>query len=213
MVTEEIRLNERLEGGGLEVTETDFGEYIVQLAGDRPSHIILPIIHMTRGDVGRLFERRLRVPYTDDPGALARIARATLREHFLRADMGTTGANFGVAEEGAICLVSNEGNIRMVTTLPRIHVAILGIEKIGGHAYGDTYPGPMGAVLTPALRGILRRRTGDGWTRQGPGPLGAWTEARDLHPPARKTFQEWWMTREGSGPRPRPGELIVVIGP
>jgi L-lactate dehydrogenase complex protein LldF len=238
MATEETHLNHALEREGMEVVETDLGEYIVQLAEDRPSHIILPIIHLTREDVGDVMHRRIGVPRTGDPQTLAGYARAKLREEFLRADMGITGANFGVVETGTICLVTNEGNGRMVTTLPRVHVAVMGIEKlvptladldvflkllarsatgqkittyttlvrgprrpgdecgpeamhvvlldngrsrilagenaeilgcircgaclnacpiyknIGGHAYGDTYPGPIGAVVTPGLRGL-----------------------------------------------------------
>lgn len=237
MLSEEIHLNTALEEAGFEVVETDLGEYIVQLAHDRPSHIVAPIIHMTRADVGRVMHRTLGTPPSDDPATLGRYARETLRRVFLDADMGITGANFAVAETGTICLVTNEGNGRMVTTLPRVHVALVGIEKvvpaladlvpllqllprsatgqqltayttlvngprrpgdscgpeavhvvlvdngrsrvlaseqaeilacircgacmnvcpvytaIGGHAYGDTYPGPIGAVLTPALRG------------------------------------------------------------
>lgn len=242
MVSEETHLNDALERAGLTVVETDFGEYIVQLAKDRPSHIVLPIIHMTREAVGHLMHDRLQVPVTDDPATLASYARARLRAEFLRADMGITGANFGVAENGTICLVTNEGNGRMVTTLPRIHVVLMGIEKlvptmadldrflkvlarsatgqkltayttllrgprradddcgpqemhvvlidngrsgmlegeiaeilacircgaclnacpvyktIGGHAYGDTYPGPVGSIVTPGIRGVT------GWT-------------------------------------------------
>jgi L-lactate dehydrogenase complex protein LldF len=242
MVSEETHLNDALETAGLEVVETDLGEYIVQLAGDRPSHIVAPIVHMTRADVGRVMHERLQTPFTDDPATLGRYARDRLRQVFLTADMGISGANFGVVETGTICLVTNEGNGRMVTTLPRVHVVMMGIEKliptlrdldrflkllarsatgqklsayttlingprrstddcgpdylhvvlldngrsrvlasdraeilgcircgacmnvcpvytsIGGHAYGDTYPGPVGAVLTPALRGL------DGWS-------------------------------------------------
>lgn len=238
MASEEIHLNTALERAGVEVVETDLGEYIVQLKRDRPSHIIMPIIHLTKEDVGRVVSDELRVPYTDDPQELAKIAREVLRDKFLRADLGISGANFGLVEEGALCLVSNEGNIRMVTSLPRVHIAIMGIEKlvknaaeldgmlrllarsatgqqltvytsliegprrtpqdegpeevhvvlldngrsttragaeaeilacircgaclnacpvyqqIGGHAYGDTYPGPMGAIWTPSLRGM-----------------------------------------------------------
>jgi L-lactate dehydrogenase complex protein LldF len=238
MVSEETHLNAALEAAGCQVVETDLGEYIVQLAGDRPSHIVAPIIHMTRGDVGRVMHERLQTPFSDDPATLGGYARERLRDVFLRADMGITGANFGVVETGTICLVTNEGNGRMVTTLPRVHVVVMGIEKviptladldrflkllarsstgqklsvyttlingprrpgdacgpeamhvvlldngrsrviasdsaeilgcircgacmnvcpvytsIGGHAYGDTYPGPVGAVLTPALRGL-----------------------------------------------------------
>ena len=238
MISEEIHLNTALERTGLEVVETDLGEYIVQLAHDRPSHIVAPIIHMTRADVGRVMHERLGIPFSDDPATLGRHARGTLRDVFLAADMGVTGANFGVVESGTICLVTNEGNGRMVTSLPRVHVALMGIEKlvptfddldrmlkllprsatgqkltsyttlingprrpqddcgpdaghvvlidngrsqlyagecaeilgcircgacmnvcpvyttIGGHAYGDTYPGPVGAVVTPGLRGL-----------------------------------------------------------
>jgi L-lactate dehydrogenase complex protein LldF len=238
MVSEETHLNDALESNGVEVIETDLGEYIVQLRNDRPSHIIAPIVHLTRQDVGRVMSERLSVPYTDDARELASIARARLRQEFLRADMGISGANFGVVETGTICLVTNEGNGRMVTTLPRVHVALMGIEKlvetmdeldsclkvlarsatgqkitvyttlvrgprgrgdadgpdalhvvlldngrsriragdtaeilacircgaclnacpvyrtIGGHAYGDTYPGPVGAIVTPGLRGL-----------------------------------------------------------
>lgn len=238
MVSEEIHLNAALEAAGIDVVETDLGEYIVQLAGDRPSHIVAPIIHMTRAEVGRVMHERIQTPMSDDPATLGRYAREKLRQVFLDADMGISGANFGVVETGTICLVTNEGNGRMVTTLPRVHVVLLGIEKlvptladldrllkllarsatgqkltayttlingprrsgddcgpeavhvvlidngrsrlmasenaeilgcircgacmnvcpvytsIGGHAYGDTYPGPVGAVVTPGLRGL-----------------------------------------------------------
>jgi L-lactate dehydrogenase complex protein LldF len=240
MVSEETHLNGALEKAGIAVIETDLGEYIVQLANDRPSHIIAPIVHMTREQVGRVMHDRLAVPYSDDTQTLARYARERLREEFLQADMGLSGANFGVVENGTICLVTNEGNGRMVTTLPRVHVALMGIEKlvptmadldrflkllarsatgqkltvyttlirgprragdecgpeelhvvlldngrtnmlagetaeilgcircgaclnacpvyrsVGGHAYGDVYPGPVGAIVTPGLRGLDR---------------------------------------------------------
>lgn len=238
MLSEELHLNDALAHAGLSVVETDLGEYIVQIAGDRPSHIVAPIIHLTRGDVGRVMHERLGTPLSDDPATLGRFAREKLRSVFLEADMGITGANFAVAETGTICLVTNEGNGRMVTSLPRVHVVLMGIEKvvptlgdlacllkllprsatgqkltaytslvsgprrsrdqcgpdalhvvfvdngrsrlfasesaeilgcircgacmnvcpvytsIGGHAYGDTYPGPVGAVVTPGLRGL-----------------------------------------------------------
>jgi L-lactate dehydrogenase complex protein LldF len=238
MATEETHLNRDLLEAGVDVLETDLGEYIVQLADTTPSHIILPIIHMTKESIGRIMHEKIKVPYTSDPEKLAKIARAKLREAFLSADMGITGANFGVVDSGAIVLVSNEGNARLVTTLPRVHVVLMGIEKlvpslddldlmikilgrsatgqkittytslisgprregepdgceemhvilldngrsrilggpiaeilgcircgaclnacpvyknIGGHAYGDTYPGPVGAIVTPGLRGV-----------------------------------------------------------
>ena len=130
MATEEIHLNEGLEAAGIAVRETDLGEYIVQLAKDRPSHIILPIVHMNRADVGRVMERELDVPFTDEPVALAAIARERLRADFLAADLGISGGNLAVAETGGIILVSNEGNIRMVTSLPRVHVALVGVDKL-----------------------------------------------------------------------------------
>ena len=238
MVTEETHLNHDLLNAGIDVLETDLGEYIVQLADTTPSHIILPIIHMTRGDIGQIMHEKISVPYTDDPEELTKIARAKLRDAFLSADLGISGCNFGVIDSGTVCLVSNEGNARLCTTLPRVHVAIMGIEKlvpsladfdlmikilarsatgqkittytsvisgprrpgdpdgpeemhvvlldngranilggelaeilgcircgaclnacpvyknIGGHAYGDTYPGPIGAIVTPGLRGL-----------------------------------------------------------
>jgi L-lactate dehydrogenase complex protein LldF len=238
MATEEVELNAALQAAGLAVVESDLGEYVVQLDRDRPSHIILPILHRTREQVGRTFARELGVGYTPDPAALARIARERLRGEFLAADLGITGANFGVVESGTLCIVSNEGNVRMSSSLPRVHVALLGIDKlvptfadldaalkvlarsatgqpstvyvslvngprrapdevapeelhvvlldhgrtrtlageaaemfacircgaclnacpvfqqVGGHAYGSIYPGPMGSVLTPTMRGL-----------------------------------------------------------
>jgi L-lactate dehydrogenase complex protein LldF len=130
MVTEEIELNEMLQSVDIEAIETDLGEYIVQLAREKPSHILAPAIHKSRGDVADLFVEKLGVARTSEPEELTKIARRRLREKFLSADMGITGANFAVAETGTIVLVENEGNIRLSTTLPRIHVAIMGIEKV-----------------------------------------------------------------------------------
>jgi L-lactate dehydrogenase complex protein LldF len=243
MVTEEIGLNPALMEAGIEVNETDLGEYIVQLAGESPSHIIAPAIHKTREQIGRLFAEKLGIAYTDDPPILTQAARKALRQKFLTADMGITGCNLACAETGHITTLSNEGNIRMATTLPRIHVAFMGMErvaarlqdhdilfrllsrgaaaqhmagyvsyiggprlpdqvdgpdefhliiidngrtkiladeefremlccircaaclnvcpvygKIGGHAYGFTYSGPVGAVVTPLLVGINRAK-------------------------------------------------------
>jgi L-lactate dehydrogenase complex protein LldF len=238
MASEEVHLNQALEEAGLRVVETDLGEYIVQLAGETPSHILAPAIHKTREQVAQLFQERLGMPPTDEIPVMTRTARAALREEFLHADMGITGVNFGVAETGTIVLVTNEGNGRLTSGVPRIHVALMGIERvvattddllvllqvlarsatgqklsvyttfltgparpddpdgpeefhlvlldngrsrllgteyaeslfcircgaclnvcpvyqeIGGHAYGATYPGPIGAVLTPALEGL-----------------------------------------------------------
>lgn len=243
MVTEEIGLNPALISAGIEVNEADLGEYIVQLAEEHPSHIIAPAIHRTRNDIGRLFAEKLGIPYTNDPPSLTRAARNALREKFLNADMGISGCNLACAETGHITTVSNEGNIRMATTLPRVHVAFMGMErivasledhevllrlltrgasaqnmavytsfiggprhpdqadgpdefhlviidngrtriladkefreilccircaaclnvcpvyaKIGGHAYGYPYSGPVGAVVTPLLVGINRAK-------------------------------------------------------
>lgn len=238
MVTEEIELNHALEAAGLQVVETDLGEFIIQLAGDTPSHIIAPVLHKTRFEIGELFRDTIDAAYTDDPTELNAIARRYLRDIFLSADMGISGVNFAVAESGSICLVTNEGNGRLTTTAPRIHVAVMGMERIvpsfgdlsvmlevlarsatgqrlsvytnivtgarrpgdpdgpeefhvvildngrssvlgtelseilacircgaclnvcpvyrsvGGHAYGSTYSGPIGAVVTPSLMGL-----------------------------------------------------------
>ncbi len=130
MVSEEIGLNDALMDAGIDVSETDLGEYIIQLAGETPSHIIAPAIHKTRDDVGRLFADKLDIPYENDPPRLTWIARKALREKFLAADMGTSGCNIACAETGHITTVSNEGNIRMSTTMPRVHVAIMGMERV-----------------------------------------------------------------------------------
>jgi len=130
MATEEIDLNEALEHAGVTPVETDLGEYIIQLAHEKPSHIIAPAIHKTKGQVAELFARELKREVAADAEVLTRIAREELRDKFLKADMGITGANFAVAETGTIVLVTNEGNGRMATSLPRVHVAIMGVEKV-----------------------------------------------------------------------------------
>ena len=131
MATEEIHLNDALQAIGVTPVETDLGEYIIQLAHERPSHIIAPAIHKTKGQVAELFSRELRRPgLPADPEVLTRIAREELREKFLQADLGITGANFAVAETGTVVLVTNEGNGRMATSLPRVHVAVMGVEKV-----------------------------------------------------------------------------------
>ncbi|MFB3921068.1 MAG: LutB/LldF family L-lactate oxidation iron-sulfur protein [Terriglobia bacterium] len=242
MVSEEIELNHALEAAGIRPFETDLGEFIVQMAGDRPAHIVAPAIHKTRHDVSNLFERNLHSEPTEVPEQLTAIARRALREKFASASMGLSGANFAVAETGTIVTIENEGNIRMCTTSPRVHVALAGIEKliprfadlavflrllgrsgtgqkltvytslltgprrpgedgpeemhvvlvdngriatladekmrevlhcircgaclntcpvyrkIGGHAYGWVYSGPIGALVTPQLAGIEKAR-------------------------------------------------------
>ncbi|MBZ4210925.1 MAG: iron-sulfur cluster-binding protein [Rhodoferax sp.] len=240
MVSEEIEFNHAMEAAGIEAFESDMGEYIVQLAGEKPSHIIMPAIHKTKQEIAELFAREVPgVSYTEDVDALIQIGRRVLRRKFADADIGLSGVNFLVAETGTLCLVENEGNGRMCTTVPRVHIAITGIEKvverlehvpplysllarsatgqsvttyfnlisgprkpdeldgpdevhlilldngrtqayadqqlratlqcircgacmnhcpvyarIGGHAYGTTYPGPIGAIISPHLLGL-----------------------------------------------------------
>jgi L-lactate dehydrogenase complex protein LldF len=130
MASEEIHLNHALEQAGIEVVETDLGEYIIQLAGETPSHIVAPAIHKTREQVAALFEQHLGMPPTQDIPTMTQTARRALRQRFMQAEMGISGVNFGVAESGAIVLVTNEGNGRLTTTTPRIHVAVMGIERM-----------------------------------------------------------------------------------
>jgi L-lactate dehydrogenase complex protein LldF len=237
MTTEEIELADALERVGVQAVETDLGEFIIQLARERPYHIIAPAVHKTREEVSALFQRHLGEA-GDDIAALTRTARRALREKFAAARVGVTGANFAVAETGSICVVENEGNARLCTALPPVHIVVMGIEKViprwddlsvflrllvrsatgqkltsyvslfsgprrpterdgpeefhlvlldngrsriladqrtrstlacircgaclnecpvylkvGGHSYGGLYSGPIGAVLTPQLRG------------------------------------------------------------
>ena len=130
MASEEIHLNPALEGAGITVVETDLGEWIIQLAKETPSHIIAPAIHKTARQVAELFSAAVGEQLPPDPEALTAAARQELRQKFFQADMGISGANFAVAETGTIVIVTNEGNGRLVTTLPRIHVAIMGMEKV-----------------------------------------------------------------------------------
>ena len=240
MVSEEIGFNHAMEDAGIEAFESDMGEYIVQLAGEAPSHIIMPAIHKTKQEIAQLFADEVPgVTYTEDVDALIQIGRRVLRRKFADADIGLSGVNFAVAETGTLCLVENEGNGRMCTTVPKVHIAITGIEKIveklehvppllslltrsatgqsvttyvnmisgprksgekdgpqevhlilldngrtqayaddelratlqcircgacmnhcpvyariGGHAYGTTYPGPIGAIISPHMLGL-----------------------------------------------------------
>lgn len=130
MATEEIHLNAALEKAGIEVCETDLGEWIVQLARQRPSHMVLPAIHLTRDDVAGLFSRVAGERLEPEIPRLVRVAREQLREKFLSAGIGITGANIAVAETGSLVLLTNEGNARLVATLPPVHVAVAGIEKL-----------------------------------------------------------------------------------
>ena len=240
MVSEEIGLNQALASKGIEAIETDMGEYIVQLAEETPSHIIMPAVHKTKQQIGALFAAKLPgVAYTENVDELIQIGRKVLRQKFAQADIGLSGVNFAVAETGTLCLVENEGNGRMCTSVPKVHVAVTGIEKvveklehvpplfslltrsatgqavttylnlisgprrrtekdgptevhlvlidngrtqayadeqlratlqcircgacmnhcpvyarIGGHAYGTVYPGPIGSILSPHLLGL-----------------------------------------------------------
>lgn len=130
MASEEVHLNAALEAAGHEVVETDLGEFIIQLAGESPSHLIAPAIHKSRFDVAELFTADAGRPIAPEIEAEAAYARIRLRQAFLDADIGITGVNFAIAETGSICLVENEGNGRMCTSLPRTHVAIMGMERI-----------------------------------------------------------------------------------
>lgn len=239
MTGEEIHLNEALQAAGYEVVESDLGEYIVQLRREAPYHFVFPAMHLTRGEISALFERELQTTPTNDPEALTMIARRVLRDKYITADIGISGANFAIAETGMISITENEGNARLTCALPKVHIALLGIEKIlprmvdlalflpmlatsgtgqlltaynslyggprqadecdgpeemhvvlldngrtrlladaeqrdalhcircgaclnvcpvykniGGHTYGTTYQGPIGAVITPHLRGL-----------------------------------------------------------
>ncbi|HEX4795311.1 MAG TPA: LutB/LldF family L-lactate oxidation iron-sulfur protein [Humisphaera sp.] len=239
MVSEEINLAHVLEQAGMDVVETDLGEFIVQISHDRPSHLVAPIVHKDRASIATLFSEYFGTPYNDDPKALTMQARAYLRDKFRKADFGMTGGNFLVAETGLLCCVENEGNQRQSVTTPRVLVSLVGIEKIiprmidlavmlklltrsatgapftiytnifgaprgpgekdgpeefhlvlidngrseilaseeyretlrcircgaclnacpiyrkiGGHAYGSVYPGPIGALITPIFKGL-----------------------------------------------------------
>lgn len=240
MVSEEMHLNSFLEKHDIEILETDLGEYIIQLADEKPSHIIIPAIHKNKNQISRLFHEKIPdTPFTEDVEELNAIARKTLRQKFYEGEIGISGVNVAVAETGTLCLVENEGNGRMCTSLPPVHIAIMGLEKVvekledvppwlrlltgsatgqlittyfnlissprlpgekdgpheihliildngrseilsdpelrqtlqcircgtclnhcpvytrlGGHAYGFIYPGPIGKILTPQIEGL-----------------------------------------------------------
>ena len=150
MASEEIHLNDAMQDAGIRVLETDLGEYIIQLAGTGPSHIIVPALHLTKEGIAKLFSEKLGVDAPADPVRLTEIAQYSLREEFLNAEMGISGANFLVAETGTIVLVTNEGNGRMCTTQPPLHVAIAGIDKVV----------PDWDTLTVLLKLLARSATG-----------------------------------------------------
>ncbi len=130
MVSEETELNDALTAAGIETLETDLGEFILQVDHDHPTHLVMPVIHKNAADIGHIFERYFQTGYTDDPQKLAEMARVYLRNRFNQADMGISGVNFAIAQTGSIVLCTNEGNGRMCTTRPRIHVALMGMEKV-----------------------------------------------------------------------------------
>lgn len=151
MLSEEIDLNPALEALGAEVVETDLGEFVVQLAHEKPFHLLAPALHKSLEQIRELFSRDAGRQLEDDPGALTAYARDVLRERFLAADMGITGCNFGVAATGSIVLVTNEGNGRLTTTLPRTHVVVMGVERLV----------PTFAELGPILRVLSRAGAGE----------------------------------------------------
>ncbi len=131
MVSEEMELNEFLRENGIEATETDLGEFIIQLNNEKPSHIIVPAIHKNKAQIAQIFHEKLaNAPYTEDVEELNAIARRTLRQKFFDAQVGLSGVNFAVAQTGTLCLVENEGNGRMCTTVPPVHIAVMGLEKV-----------------------------------------------------------------------------------
>lgn len=130
MTSEEIHLNHAMEAAGYGVVESDLGEYIVQLRHETPYHIVFPAMHLTRGEISDTFTKELGTPASDSPEELTMIARDVLREKYLSADIGISGANFAVAETGMISITENEGNARLTTSVPRVHIALLGIEKM-----------------------------------------------------------------------------------
>jgi L-lactate dehydrogenase complex protein LldF len=179
MVSEETGLNHALEAAGIQVVETDLGEYIVQLAGERPSHIVAPAVHKSKEEVGELLHEKMGIPLTHVPEEMTAYVRAELRRMFLNADIGISGVNFGVAETGTLCLVTNEGNGRLGTTLPRLHVALMGIERLVPtlddldvmlQLLGRSATGQKLTVYTNLLTGPRRFSTDPGTQGEPDGP-------------------------------------------
>ncbi|MEE8397169.1 MAG: LUD domain-containing protein, partial [bacterium] len=150
MVSEETGLNAFLADNGIAAVEADLGEFIVQLGEEPPSHLIAPAVHLNKAQIGRLFEQKLGEPLTDDVQEMTAMARRVLREKFKTAGMGVTGVNFAIADTGTIALVENEGNGRMCTTVPPVHVAMMGLEKVVGSI----------SDLPPLIRLLCRSATG-----------------------------------------------------
>lgn len=154
MTAEETLLNHFLENRGYEVIETDLGEWIIQLRGEGPSHMVMPAIHLSRNEVSRLFSEVTGKQQDTDIEKLVKVARRELRQRFVSADMGVSGANFAIAETGTLGIVSNEGNVRLVTTMPRVHVALVGIDKLI----------PTVFEALQVLKGLPRNATGQAIT-------------------------------------------------
>ncbi|MDF3838945.1 LutB/LldF family L-lactate oxidation iron-sulfur protein [Cupriavidus basilensis] len=151
MASEEMELNHYLAERGIDCIESDMGEYIVQLAGEKPSHIVMPAIHKTRGDIAELFERHIPgTPYTEDVDELIQTGRRALRQAFVDADIGLSGVNFAAADTGTLWLVENEGNGRLSTTVPDVHIAIMGMEKVVARLEHIV---PLASLLTRSATG------------------------------------------------------------
>ena len=151
MVSEEMHLNAFLESKGIEALESDLGEYIIQLDGETPSHIIMPAIHKNKNQIARQFSQKIKdAKYTEDVDELTAMARKVLRQKFLDADAGLSGVNFAVAETGTLCLVENEGNGRMSTHVPPLHIAVMGLEKVVARLEEVA---PLYAILTRSATG------------------------------------------------------------
>lgn len=130
MVTEEIGLNNVLENEGIKVVETDLGEYLLQIVGDKPSHIVVPAIHKDRYKIRQELHEQLGYNGSETPEEMTVFVRQVIRKDFLEADIGISGCNFAVAETGSVCLVTNEGNLRLATTVPKTHIAVMGMERL-----------------------------------------------------------------------------------
>ena len=154
MASKEIELSHFLKGTGLDLVETDLGEFIIQISHDKPSHLVAPIMHKDRASIARLFSEYFKTPYNEDPPTLTAQARAFLRDKFRHADLGITGGNFLVAETGQVCVVENEGNVRQSLTTPRILISLVGIERLV----------PRLADLAVMLKLLARSATGQPMT-------------------------------------------------